>query len=153
MTQNDFIRAQLAAFCIREAGPDAPLEHMKAIALAMRNRVRQGWHGGDWLENIDRAAEYSAHGPGPRALLDLKNRNQGRLVREIDEIFFSRPAESYDGQAHNLEESISFDDAVGKSVYWAFTNRVFTAWFKVQILDRAEDHRQGTQIGLMMLFE
>ena len=96
MTQNDFIRAQLAAFCIREAGPDAPLEHMKAIALVMRNRVRQGWHGGDWLENIDRAAEYSAHGPGPRALLDLKNRNQSRLVREIDEIFFSRPTDDFE---------------------------------------------------------
>jgi hypothetical protein len=151
MTQNDFTRAQLAAFCIREAGPDAPVEHMKAIALCMRNRVRQGWHGGEWLENIDQAGQYAAHSPGLRVYLDMKNRSQSRLVREIDEIFFSRPSDEW--SAESAGESISLEESVRKSVYWAFTNRAFTDWFKSQILYKAEEHRQGTQIGLMMLFE
>lgn len=152
MTQNDFTRAQLAAFCIREAGLSAPLEHMKAIALCMRNRVRQGWHGGEWLENIDEAGQYSAHSPGPRVSLDMKDRSQSRLVREIDEIFFSRPSDGFEA-SESAGESISLEESVAKSVYWGFVNRPFTDWFKSQILYKAEEHRQGTQIGLMMLFE
>jgi hypothetical protein len=151
MTQNDFIRAQLAGFCIRQAGIDAPLEHMKTIALIMRNRVRQGWHGGDWLENIDHAPEYSAHAPGPLVLLDMKNRNQVRFIREIDEIFFSRPSDDFG--AESAGEAISLEEAIGKSMYWRFVNRPATAWFTREILNRQEDHRQGAQNGLMMLFE
>jgi hypothetical protein len=150
MTGNDFVRGQLASFAIEQAGANAPVDHMKAIALCMRNRARAGWHDGDWLENMFHADRYSAHDPGPRVRFELGDRSQSRLIREVDEIFFSR---SNEDNPKSSGDSISFEEAVGKSCYWLFVNRPVREWFKSTIIRDPENHRQGASLGLMMLFE
>lgn len=149
MTLNDIQRAQLAVYSIKAAGQGASLEQMKAIAICIRNRVRQSWHDGDWLKNIEHADEVAAHLPGPRVLLDPDSRSFQVMIRDIDEIYFSR-RDWEKSPSHAAMPSL--DEAIGRCCYWAFLNRPFTPWFTEHIIHHDEHKQRGT-MGTMIFFE
>ena len=162
MTQNDINRAALALFAAREAGTGGSLEQMKAIAYCMRQRLKQGWHDGQWMTAIEHADEYAANLPGPRVYLDPSTRAFQRMVADVDDIYYGSryDAGSRDqGQpkqpvAQNFATvSSDLEEALGKSCYWAFLGRPYTRWFTENILNRPADHPMRTQMGLMTFFE
>jgi hypothetical protein len=152
MTMSDFQRAQLVAFAVKEAGPKASLEQMKAICFCMRNRVRAGWHDGNWLRAIEEASESAAHDPDPVVVLNPDSRELQRLLREIDDIYFSNSdwGQSSD-EGISMEASLTEEKHEKK--YWCFLQRPMRPWFKENILDDRENHKSRTQMGLMIFIE
>ena len=162
MTQNDINRAALALFAAREAGEGGSLEQMKAIAYCMRQRLKQGWHDGQWMTAIEHADEYQANLPGARVYLDPTKRAFQRMVADVDDIYYGSRYDSASRDqgapkqplAQNFAVAPSdIEEALGKSCYWCFMNRPFTPWFVENILHRPEDHPMRTQMGLMTFFE
>jgi hypothetical protein len=148
MTINDIQRAYLAIFAAREAGPGASAEQMKAIACCIRNRVRQGWHDSDWIKVIEGAAEVRANLPGPAVQLDGQEKNFQRLIRDIDEIYFSRRDWQPSG-----DPMPSMEEAIGRACYWAFINQPFTTWFLDNVLHQPESHPQRANMGVMFFYD
>jgi hypothetical protein len=161
LTLNDVQRAALALFAARAAGSDASLEQMKAIAYCVRNRVKAGWHDGQWLTVIERNYETAGNLPLARVILDPNNRILQRLIADIDDIYYGLVAYTAAGQnkmtvptaQRFAAEGGDLEDAIGKSCYWCWLNRAFTPWFKENILDHPESHPNRTQMGLMAFFE
>lgn len=149
MTLNDIQRAQLAVYAARAAGQDGALEQMKAIAICLRNRVRQGWHDGDWLKVIDHADDVAGNAPGPRVFLDSENRSFQVMIRDIDEIYFNRRDWA---KAPSHAAMPSLDEAIGKCCYWVFLDRPITKWFTERVI-KHPDHKQGGTMGTMMFYE
>jgi hypothetical protein len=150
MTMNDIQRAYLAIFAAREAGARASSDQMMAIAMCVRNRVRQGWHDGDWMKVIEHAGLTRAHPPGPAVELDANDRNFQNLARDIEEVYFSR--RDWTKQPSG-EQMPSLDEAIGNACFWAFINRPYTGWFTDHILHDATNHPQKASMGLMMFYE
>lgn len=151
MTMSDFQRAQLVSFAFREAGPDASLEQMKGICYVIRNRVRAGWHDGNWLRAIEEAGESAAHVTEGVISLNPDSRELQRLLREIDDIYFGNGWALSEPGGLDMEASLTEEKHEKK--YWFFINRPIRAWFKENVLDDRENHRSRTQMGLMMFVE
>lgn len=150
MTMTDLQRAALALFAAREAGPRASADQMLAIAMCIRNRVRQGWFDGDWLKVIENAGDTRANLPGPAVQLDPNDKNLQRLARDIDEVYFSRRDWAKNPSGDPMP---SMDEAIGKATYWAFINQPFTVWFLENVIHNPEQHPQNAQMGLMMFYD
>ena len=162
MTQNDINRAALALFAAREAGQGGSLEQMKAIAYCMRNRLKQGWHDGQWLTALEHADDYRANLPASRVYLDPSSRALQRMIADVDDIYYGSRYDSAGRDQGTPKQPVAqnfatapsdIEEALGKSCYWAFTDRAFSPWFEQNILKRPEDHPMRTQMGLMMFFE
>lgn len=148
MTVNDIQRAYLCLFAVREAGPRASADQMKAIAICIRNRVRQGWHEGDWIKVIENADETRANEPIAMHL-DANNRDFQILARDIEEIYFSRRDWT---REPSLAQMPDLDEAIGAATYWAFINRPLTPWFQSHIVGDPKNHPSKTSFGLMMFY-
>lgn len=159
MTLNDVQRAELALFAAREAGFDASLEQMKAICYCIRNRVKQGWHDGQWLTVMEHAEEAAGNLKDARTVLDPANRTLQRLIADVDDIYYGSP-QTDDGLKNRFPtaqifatEGGSLEETLKKSCYWMFVNKPRTPWFQENILDRPDEHPLRTQMGLMVFFE
>lgn len=150
MTLHDFQRAQLVDFAVRESGPDGSLDQMKAIAYCIRNRVRQGWYEGSWLQVLEHAAETAGNPSGARTPLDIDNRSFQRMMSDVDEIYFSRRDYAREPTGARMPE---LEEAIGNAVYWAWVNRPFTPWFEERILRDPKNHPQHASMGVMFFFE
>ena len=139
MNTSDINRAALVLFAAREG---KCLEEMKVICLCMRNRVRQGWHDGNWLSVIEAAPDDAGNVPPAQPVrLDPNNRDLQRLTRDIDDIFFR--------SADSEVEIGTLEDAIGKSCWWMYLDRPVRDWFRLNVMMRP--HRAS--MGTMMLFE
>jgi hypothetical protein len=160
LTLNDVQRAQLALFAARAAGQGASLEQMKAIAYCIRNRVKAGWWDGQWLTVMEHAGEIEANELDEPWYLDLNNRALQRLVADIDEIYYggrtaggARVEQAPMVAQRYAAESTDLEEAIGKSVYWAWLNRPFTTWFRENVLEQSHNHPNRAQMGMMVFFE
>lgn len=149
MTVRDLERAELVIFAVRQAGPRASLEEMKAICYCIRNRVRAGWHDGSWLRCLEDQPEVAAHSPVEEVPLDPNDRNLQRLLRDIDDIYYSQN----DAKASSMNDGMDLEAAVGTQKYWMFLNHPLTNWFRDNICSDKENHPSHSQMGLMMFFE
>ena len=149
MTNNDLDRAALIFFAVREAGPRASLEQMKAICYCIRNRVRAGWSDQDWMGVIEDAPQYAAHLTGERVPIDKNSRAVQRLMREIDSIF-------YGDRGDFAEETIGgldMEESLKECKFWCYAKRPMLPWFEENIARDPKNHVMRTQMGLMMFFE
>lgn len=159
MTLNDVQRAELALYAARAAGEGASLEQMKAICYCIRNRVKAGWHDGQWLTVMEYAGEVIGNETTAPMRLDPSNRQLQRLVADIDEIYYGARYDrdqakgSMNIAQRYAPEGGDLEDAVGKCCYWCFVNRPYTKWFFANILARVDEHPMRAQMGLMMFFE
>src|SRR6266567_5776174 len=119
---------------------------MKAIAYCIRNRVKAGWHNGEWLTIMEHSEEVDANLPGARVVLDPNNRVLQRLISDIDDIYYGARENSRESQIKTpvaqrfAPESGDLEDAIGKSCYWLRVNEPIQSWFKEQIIDHPEEH-------------
>jgi hypothetical protein len=160
LTLNDVQRAALALFAAREAGEFGSLEQMKAIAYCVRNRVKSGWHDGQWLTVLERSEEAAANMPLPRVVLDPSNRVLQRLIADIDDIYYGLSA----GDPNRIKNMIptaqrftvdggTLEQSLQMSCHWCWLNQPITPWFQANILDQQEHHPHRVQMGLMAFFE
>lgn len=149
MTHNDSQKAMLVHFAVREVGPRGSLEEMKAVCYCIRNRVRAGWHDGEWMATLEFADEHAAHAGGERVRIDANYRPYQMLLQAVDDIYYAqdyRPEGERDAIGETLES------AVGTAKYWMFLNRPVRDWFQENVIDDKENHRQRGNMGLMMFF-
>ena len=86
MTPETFVKAQLARLAHNEAAHLGP-NGMAAIACIIRNRVRAGWFGGDWFQNIDHAYEKAAYRLEPSRELVVTSREFRGLLGDVEDIY------------------------------------------------------------------
>lgn len=140
MTTETFTKAQLALLCWRNA-PEKNLNVLKALAFVVRNRVRAGWHGGEWLAVIanDYLYGYRALGVPPleQEFPDLRGDTFQRFLWEVDRI--------YDGSAGDpLSEG---------ALYWAPAGYPLREWFEQKITRQPEEHPRVAQVAQVMLWK
>ncbi len=155
MTLNTFAMAMLVEFAVREAGPDASLEEMKAIAYAMRNRVRAGWFDGSWVKCIERAAETGGN-EAPvnlRPILDADVRPVQMLLQSVEDIYHGsreQPVQKgWGGEKVDPDaQGSSLEAAVGTSLYWVHIKRPIRPWFVENIIRDRQNHPERTSLGM-----
>lgn len=149
MTLSEFQKALLVNFAIREAGPRASVEMMKAICIVIRNRVRKGWHDGNWIAVIENAPDHAAHETEP-IRIDPNSRIFQRLVADVDEIFYSTEESA---PAGDMSLIASLTTKKKECLYWSFANRAVRPWFKENIQLDQENHPLRASMGIMMFYE
>lgn len=153
MTDNDFQRAMLVEFAVRQAGARASVEMMQCICYVIRNRVRAGWHDGNWINVMEHAEDSACNEPGRKVILDPADRSFQILKRDIDDIYYGQSGFGWgepDATKDQAEDSL--ETAVGTALYWAFLDRPMTEWFKANIIADKVNHKDRAQMGMMLFF-
>jgi hypothetical protein len=140
MTPEGFIRAQLAGYAYAEAFASGGYDSMLAVACVMRNRVRAGWHGGDWIANLNAAGEYQPFAP-IEPFWVLTNPNFRRVLQEIDDVHTGVFEDAYtSGGLFYLDSGL------------LQSGRDLRAWFSEKILKDAANHPRIAQVGNLYIF-
>lgn len=140
MTLDQLQRAQLVLFAYQEAASTGSLHAMKAVCYVIRNRVRAGWHDGNWIDAVQRADEAAGNLPQPAQKIDVYSRFFQMLLQGIDDIYY--------GVTGDETESV-----VSKALYYQFVDRPLRPEFVEEILRHPESHPRRAHIGTMVLFD
>jgi len=135
MTPANYIRAQLAEHCFMEAGHMGGLKPMLAIAFIVRNRVRAGWYGGDWMQTIENHWQASSREPYERPRPSLRSPDFQQLLSRIDDI-------------HTGMEP---DEMTAEGLYYCELHLVDRVWFRDNILRKGEEHPRIANVGQMVI--
>lgn len=141
MSPENFVKAWVAAFCHAEAAHCGGHDAMLAVACVLRNRVKKGWFGGDWLKVVDNAAEASALTPKTYTPIDLSDPGFRRLLQEVDDIFLGMYPDSY------TEGGLYYMDAL-----YPTHGQQLKPWFQEKILQDGVNHPRKAQVGMLMIF-
>lgn len=130
----------LALFCWREAGEYGGIDCMMAVAMALKNRQREGWHYGEWLRIIQDAENgVMAYRP------EQTKRNQMPDLRDPVLIkFLARIPAIYDGTTP--------DDYTDGGVFWANLGDVQSPYFLEKII-RGKDYAKCATVGPLNFFK
>lgn len=142
MTGESFVKAQLAAYAYTEGSAAGGAMHMRAICQVIRNRVYAGWCGGDWMENLNRADEWSAFEPSKKKKFDLRDELFRRILQEVDDVYTGAYTDPLCADALYFYDLLRQDGKNGDRHIW-FTNN---------ILRRADAHPRIAQVGMLYLF-
>jgi hypothetical protein len=139
MTYENYIKAQLVRFCVEE-GWDGSVETPLAIAQTLKNRVDNGWGGGDWIKVIASAPDYVGSIPAERVTPESKDYVFRRILLGIDEVY------------HGTAEALVNDDQGQESLYYAQLHNINREWFKDNILSDPESHPMVVKVGQFNFF-
>jgi hypothetical protein len=140
MTLDQLQRAQLFFFAYGEASASGSLSAMKAVCYVIRNRVRRGWHDGNWLEVIEQADQVAGNQPTKKLpRLDVYSRSFQQLMQAVDEIYYS-------------SSSDDTERVVDEALYYQFADRPLRTWFTENIIRHPQEHARKAHIGTMVLF-
>lgn len=139
MTSENFIKAQLALLAWREGHRHGGLDNMMAVAFVVRNRVKAGWHGGDWLEVMSNHYTFAAEEQpeSVTALPDVRDAHFRVILQKIDDLF----------------SGMALDKMTEGALYYAELHNVTREWFTINILKKLEEHPRVARIGQVDLFQ
>lgn len=140
MTISDIQRAALILYAAHQAIETNSLNAMLAVCLCIRNRVRAGWHDGQWLSVIQNAPAVDGNDYYPPPVLDVHNRAFQQLTLQADQVYFA---------SNPLGE---LEAALGDAKYWQFIDRAPRRWFVDNIVRQPEYHQLRHQVGPIMFF-
>lgn len=148
MTVDSFVKSQLALQCWRNAPAGKAFSSLQCLAFIVRNRVKAGWMGGDWMAVIANDPAYSAYGAnghhyaagGNPAVLesfpDLRDDVFQRFLWEVDRI--------YDGSRG--------DPMTEGALWWAELDKITRPWFLEHIARLPEQHPRVAQVASLTLW-
>lgn len=138
MNAETYIKAQLARLAIEEGARHGGVNNMVAVAFVMKNRVSQGWQGGDWEAVLADAPKRigTEYDDTPLKIEELRNPDVRQFLQRIDDIF--------DGS----EEDTLTDGAV----FYAELHNVTSEWFRANVLKDKQQHRMTGTIGQVSFF-
>lgn len=138
MTPETFIKGQLAMVAYQEAGYVGGIHAMKAVAFVIANRVRAGWHSGEWLENIEAVPIYRAtigiRTPDPVPIRDITFR---QFLQSIDDIFQGAAQDPYTEGA----------------LFYAELRFLNSKWFRENVMQDPTHHPRIASVGPLELFK
>ena len=141
MTPETFIKAQIAAFAFQEAAALGSVEPMLAVACVLRNRIKAGWYGGDWVEGLNCAGDVGALEPKAPAPLAITSQPFRKLLVAVEDIYAGTYADEL--TSGGLYYMNSLYDTQGSRL---------RGWFKDQILTQGQRHRRIAQVGMLWIF-
>jgi hypothetical protein len=138
MTAENFIKSQLALMAWREAHRYGGIDNMIAVAFVIRNRVKAGWHGGDWLDVMSNHYTFSAEAQAASAqeLPDVRETHFRVVLQKIDDLF----------------AGMMVDKMTEEALYYAELHNITREWFTINILRKPEEHPRIAQIGPVTFF-
>ena len=134
MTLEQYTRAQMARFAIEEGQRYGGINNMLAMAHVLRNRVMAGW--GDWTEVVQRAHEKRGN-VYPLSLPSLRMGNVRSFLARIDDIY----------------TRIDVTDLTGGALFYFDSDRQVSEWFKLEVMDRPDDHPRTAHIGPVWFYK
>ena len=151
MKDVDFIKSLLALTCWRDGSEDG-ISAMRGIAFVIRNRVRAGWHGGDWIQVLSHHDDWSARIEPPKAgLPDTRSFAFMSFLQQLDPIF-SGAVEDDVTVKRDGEWKQVLSAPVPPALYYARLNEISNEWFLTNISRRPEQHQRIAQVGQLFFF-
>jgi hypothetical protein len=146
MTYENYIKARLVNYVIREGYHYGGLTPMLAIAQVLANRVKAGWRGGDWLEVIFHADEVrgTVHDNGEEVPISSRDLNFRYLLQRIDEIYYGTVADS--------PINVETENGIAQPLYYAELHNINREWFKTNILNDLANHPRIATVGELTFF-
>lgn len=137
MTGTDFIAGQLALKAWQDGYPEG-LNGMLAVAFTIRNRVRAGWYGGDWLQVLSHHQEYAATLALPsQTLPDIRVYSINALLQEITGIVNGTRE---DNITIKRDEYATFRPGSRPvALYYGHTDKIDNPWFLEEICRAKND--------------
>lgn len=137
MTNDEYTKSILATLCWREDRSDA-LQGMVACGLVVRNRVKAGFYGGDWIQVMCAHNQYSSMsvvGDSQSIIYgDLRDppapKMRRKLMQKVETIYAGTEPDITDG-----------------SLYYGNLVNVTSGWFKTEILGKLAQHPRVATIG------
>lgn len=153
MNITDYVVSQLATFAWREGKRLSPgsRDAMLGIAQVIRNRVRQGWEGGDWLKLLQKAPNFSASLTEEHDNVSLPDINDGDfrwLIQQVEQLYSGFAPDTTSG-ASTRDLGASRYDAVHKAapidvpkgaLFYCDLNKITKPWFMEKIVREKEQH-------------
>ena len=124
---------------------------MTAVAFAIRNRVRAGWYGGNWIEVLSNLDKTSSRLELPTTLLpDTRPLAMMQFMQTIDNIFSGAREDNITIMQGGEIQSLGFKVPV--ALYWAHLDQITNPWFLENIVRKPEQHARMAQVGQLFFF-
>jgi hypothetical protein len=118
---------------------------MLGIAFTIRNRVRAGWYGGDWLQVLSHTHEWSASLalPDPYALPDIRIYSINNFLQEISGVVSGSREDDVTIKRDSL---MTFrPGALPLALYYGRLDKIDNPWFLENISMNPEHKRVSNQ--------
>lgn len=141
MTTDNFLKAELALFVWQNAHEYGGIDNMLALAFVLRNRVKQGWNGGDWSQVIAEAPSKAGDATIKGGYPDVRDTVVRMLLSRIDGVF------------NDSERDVYTVDHEGRgALYYTDLANTTNPWFKANILQKLENHPIVAKVGPVSFF-
>lgn len=140
MTGDQFVKGQLIAFAYQEAGHCGGIDSMLAVCYVLRNRVKAGWFGGDWMNVLNGVDQSSAYEYSRPEKVDISAEIFQRLLMRIDDIF----------------QGAAEDTMTREGLYYIETHdrgRTMREWFARKIIRDFTNHPRVAQVGMIQIYK
>jgi hypothetical protein len=145
MTFDDFNKSILSLLAWREERSNG-VNGMLGVMFVVRNRVKAGWFGGDYLQNIAGHNQFSS--------MSVSGDSQTIKYPPINDPQFTQALQLVDDVYD--ENNPRVDTLTNGALYYAdLNNPTFTkgGWFETHILNDSTNHPRSAQIGSTTYFK
>lgn len=151
MKDSQFISAQLARLAWLDGHEDGT-NAMLGCAFVIRNRIRAGWHGGQWHEILSNHHKYSAKVelypdtiPDPRGFAFMS------FLQQVDQIF-SGALDDFVTIKQDGDWKYVMSVAPPVAMYYGRLNDITNDWFLQNIARKGDEHPRIAQVGQLFFF-
>ena len=151
MKDTAFITSILALRCWQD-GKDDGLNGMLGVAFTVRNRVRAGWYGGNWLEVLAHMPDVSNKLETPsNELPDTRNFSFMQFMQMVDGIFSGAMEDNITIKPDG-EWKYVLSVAPPVALYYGRLHEITNPWFMENITRKSEQHQRIAQVGQIFFF-
>jgi hypothetical protein len=144
MTYENYIKGMLATFAVEEAyrygGSDCPL----AVAQVIANRVKAGWHGGDWRKVLLDAPKTRGTIYSQPFEYDTRESAFRQILTLIDDVYY--------GIADSSNVNVEGEEGTIPALYYCVLHNANNVWFKANILNDQKSHPRIAVVGQLTFF-
>lgn len=155
MTGADFLTAELARISWLEGGMDG-VSGAKAVAFCVRNRVRAGWHGGDWSQVLSNHKSWSADTEPLRSFIpDPRQPDFRILLQDITNIFTGQAEDNITIAQDSMTNYLKIGNlsaAPPPALYFCRLNEISNDWFLTEIVRKTDSHKRIATVGTLTFF-
>ena len=150
MKDTQFICSMLLLKCWQEARQEG-VNGMCAVAFTIRNRIRAGWYGGNWIDvlsNLDKASAKLE--PPTTEIPDTRPFAIMSFMQTIDNIFSGAQEDNITIKQGGEVQSMGIK--VPLAMYWGRLDQITNPWFLENIVRKPEQHQRIAQVGQLFFF-
>jgi hypothetical protein len=125
---------------------------MLGCAFTVRNRIRAGWYGGNWLDVLAHHQEWSGTTQQSTEIPDPRVLSFMMLLQQIDGIFTGATDDHITIKRDGEASRISLTGPPPVALYYSRLDRTDNEWFLNNISRCPEKHPMIAQVGLMSFF-